>query len=67
MMTDSNTTVRELNPRIFPVRDLNGSSHSYVIKGHHMNVKIDSGSDQNFPVLERVFFRSAVSAPLVIS
>ena len=48
MMTDSNTTVRELNPGIFQIRDLNGSSQSYVIKGHHMNVKIDSGSDQTF-------------------
>lgn len=56
MMTESNTTVRELNPGIFQIRGLNGSSHSYVIKGHYMNVMIDSGSDQNFPVLERGLF-----------
>jgi hydroxyacylglutathione hydrolase len=56
MMSESNTTVRELNPGIFQIRGLNGSSHSYVIKGHYMNVMIDSGSDQNFPVLERGLF-----------
>ncbi len=46
------TAVTELNPGIFQIRGLNGSSHSYVIKGDYMNVMIDSGSDQNFPVLE---------------
>lgn len=45
--------VTELKPRIFQIRGLNGSSHSYVIQGDYMNVMIDSGSDQNFPVLER--------------
>ena len=45
--------VAELNPGIFQIRGLRGSSHSYVIKGDYMNVMIDSGSDQNFPVLER--------------
>src|SRR5258706_12454351 len=45
--------VAELNPGIFQIRGLQGSSHSYVIKGDYMNVMIDSGSDQNFPVLER--------------
>ena len=45
--------VTELNPSIFQIRGLDGSSHSYVIKGDYMNVMIDSGSDQNFPVLER--------------
>jgi hydroxyacylglutathione hydrolase len=46
-------SVNELNPGIFQIRGLNGSSHSYVIKGDYMNVMIDTGSDQNFPVLER--------------
>ena len=46
-------TVTELNPGIFQIRGLNGGSHSYVIKGDYMNVMIDTGSDQNFPVLER--------------
>jgi len=45
--------VNELKPGIFQIRGLNGSSHSYVIKGDYMNVMIDTGSDQNFPVLER--------------
>jgi len=45
--------VNELNPGIFQIRGLKGSSHSYVIKGDYMNVMIDTGSDQNFPVLER--------------
>ena len=45
--------VTELNPRIFQIRGVGGSSHSYVIQGDYMNVMIDSGSDQNFPVLER--------------
>src|SRR5437762_2341459 len=45
--------VTELHPGIFQIRGLNGSSHSYVIQGDYMNVMIDSGSDQNFPVLER--------------
>lgn len=58
MMTDSNTTVRELNPGIFQIRDLNGSSHSYVIKGHHER-KDRLRLRSNFPVLERVFFTSA--------
>src|ERR1041385_3791278 len=46
----------ELRPGIFQVRGRKGSSHSYVIKGHYMNVMIDSGSDQNFPVLEKGLF-----------
>lgn len=53
-MTTSNLeSVTELQAGIFQIRGLNGSSHSYVIKGDYMNVMIDSGSDQNFPVLER--------------
>ena len=47
------TDVAELQPGILQIRGLGGSSHSYVIKGDYMNVMIDSGSDQNFPVLER--------------
>jgi hydroxyacylglutathione hydrolase len=43
----------ELRSKIFQIRGLNGSSHSYVIKGDYLNVMIDSGSDQNFPVLQR--------------
>jgi hypothetical protein len=58
-MTESNTSVHELNPGIFQIRGLNGSSHSYVIKGRYMNVMIDSGSDQNFPCWNAVFFTSA--------
>ena len=50
-MGDCSTAVTELNPGIFQIRGLGGSSHSYVIKGDYMNVMIDSGSDQNFPVL----------------
>lgn len=45
--------ITELQPGIFQIRGLNGSSHSYVIKGDYMNVMIDSGSDQNFMVLQR--------------
>jgi hydroxyacylglutathione hydrolase len=45
--------VMELQPGIFQVRGLNGSSHSYLIKGGYLNVLIDSGADHNFPVLER--------------
>ena len=54
---ESDTGVLELNPGIFQIRGLKGSSHSYVIKGRYINVMIDSGSDQNFPVLERGLFR----------
>jgi hydroxyacylglutathione hydrolase len=56
-MFESNTSVLELNRGIFQIRGLNGSSHSYIIKGRYMNVMIDSGSDQNFPVLERGLFQ----------
>jgi hypothetical protein len=56
LMSESDSGVRELNPGICQIRGLNGSSHSYVIKGHYMNVMINSGSDQNFPVLERGLF-----------
>jgi hydroxyacylglutathione hydrolase len=49
--------VTELRPGIFQIRGRNGSSHSYVVKGNYKNVMIDSGSDQNFPVLERGLFR----------
>lgn len=52
-MNESKENVTELNPGIFQIRGLNGSSHSYVIKGDYMNVMIDSGSDQNFLVLQR--------------
>lgn len=49
---DAKECVAELQPRIFQIKGFNGSSHSYVIQGDYMNVMIDSGSDQNFPVLE---------------
>jgi glyoxylase-like metal-dependent hydrolase (beta-lactamase superfamily II) len=52
-VSEGKETVTELNPGIFQIRGLNGSSHSYVIKGDYMNVMIDSGSDQNFLVLQR--------------
>ncbi len=52
-MSEVKETVTELNPGIFQIRGLNGSSHSYVIQGDYMNVMIDSGSDQNFLVLQR--------------
>jgi len=52
-VSEGKETVAELNPGIFQIRGLNGSSHSYVIKGDYMNVMIDSGSDQNFLVLQR--------------
>ena len=45
--------VCQLHPGIFQIKGRNGSSHSYVLKGDYMNVMIDSGSDQNFPVLQR--------------
>jgi hydroxyacylglutathione hydrolase len=54
---ESNAEVTELQPGIFQIQGRNGSSHSYVIKGNYKNVMIDSGSDQNFPVLERGLFR----------
>jgi len=41
---------------------LKGSSHSYVIKGNYMNVMIDSGADQNFPVLERGLLKIGLKA-----
>lgn len=52
-MSDMQEAVVELQPAIFQIRGRNGSSHSYVLKGDTMNVMIDTGSDQNFPVLER--------------
>jgi hydroxyacylglutathione hydrolase len=52
-VSEGKETVTELNPGIFQIRGLNGSSHSYVIKGDYMNVMIDSGSDQNILVLQR--------------
>jgi hydroxyacylglutathione hydrolase len=52
-MSNDRTGVEELHPGSLQIRGLNGSSHSYVIKGDYMNVMIDSGSDQNFPVLEQ--------------
>ena len=54
---EKNAAVTELQPGIFQIRGLNGSCHSYVIKGNYKNVMIDSGSDQNFPVLERGLFQ----------
>src|SRR5262245_26023382 len=54
---EKSAAVTELQPGIFQIRGLNGSSHSYVIKGNYKNVMIDSGSDQNFPVLERGLFQ----------
>ena len=45
--------VTELQPGIFQIRGLNGSSHSYAIKGGHLNALIDSGADHNFPVVQR--------------
>jgi hydroxyacylglutathione hydrolase len=53
LMEPTNEDVSELHAGIFQIRGHNGSSHSYVIKGDFMNVMIDTGSDQNFPVLER--------------
>ena len=53
MAVSNNESVTELNAGIFQIRGLNGGSHSYVIKGDSMNVMIDTGSDQNFPVLQR--------------
>jgi len=53
----NNADVTELRPGIFQIRGRNGSSHSYVVKGNYKNVMIDSGSDQNFPVLERGLFQ----------
>lgn len=50
---DPREKTTELLPGVFQVRGLGGSSHSYVIKGAYLNVLIDSGADQNFPVLER--------------
>ena len=52
-MIATNGAVTELQERIFQIRGLRGSSHSYLLKGDYMNVMIDSGSDQNFPVLEQ--------------
>jgi len=52
-MESLNDDVIELHPGIFQIKGRNGSSHSYVIKGEHLNVMIDTGSDQNFPVLQR--------------
>jgi hydroxyacylglutathione hydrolase len=52
-MSPCSASVAELNAGIFQIRGFGGSSHSYVLKGDYMNVMIDSGSDQNFPVLER--------------
>ena len=55
-------SVTELRPGIFQIRGLKGSSHSYVIKGNYMNVMIDSGADQNFPVLERGMLQIGLKA-----
>ena len=52
-MNTAKQDVTELNPGVFQIRGLGGSSHSYVIKGDYLNVMIDSGSDHNFPVLEK--------------
>jgi glyoxylase-like metal-dependent hydrolase (beta-lactamase superfamily II) len=52
--------VIELRPGIFQIKGRNGSSHSYVIQGDFMNVMIDTGSDQNFPVLQRGLQRIGV-------
>ena len=54
---ETNAGVTELRPGIFQIRGLNGSSHSYVIKGNYKNVMIDSGADQNFPVLQKGLFQ----------
>ena len=59
-MSNDSAGVAELHPGIFQIRGLHGSSHSYVIKGDYMNVMIDSGSDQNFPVLEQGLRRIGV-------
>jgi glyoxylase-like metal-dependent hydrolase (beta-lactamase superfamily II) len=50
---DHRENVTELDPGIFQIRGLRGSSHSYAIKGAYLNLLIDSGADHNFPVLER--------------
>lgn len=52
-MSETQEAVTEVQPKIFQIRGLNGSSHSYVIKGDYMNVMIDSGSDRNFRLLQR--------------
>ena len=52
-MESSSDDVVQLKPGIFQIKGRNGSSHSYVLKGDYMNIMIDSGSDQNFPVLQR--------------
>ncbi len=54
---ESKERVTELNPGIFQIRGLNGSSHSYLIKDAYMNLLIDSGADHNFPTLERGLFQ----------
>jgi hypothetical protein len=41
---ETKEAVTEIRARIFQIRGLNGSSHSYIIKGDYMNVMIDSGS-----------------------
>src|SRR5438093_12333030 len=56
-MGTCSAAVTELHPGIFQIRGSNGSSHSYVIKGKYLNVMIDSGSDQNFPVLGKGLFQ----------
>jgi hypothetical protein len=59
MTTESNTTVRELNPGIFQIRGLNGSSHSYVINGHYMNVMMTPARIRTFQCCNADFFTSA--------
>lgn len=54
---ESKEFVRQLHPGIFQIRGFNGSSHTYALKGMHMNVLIDSGAEYGFPVLERGLFQ----------
>lgn len=50
---ESKECVRQLHPGIFQIRGFNGSSHTYALKGNHLNVLIDAGAEYGFPVLER--------------
>ena len=59
-MSKCDIGVRELNPGIFQIRGLNGSSHSYVIKGHYMNVMIDSVRTRISLCWNAVFFTSGL-------
>ena len=44
----------ELRPKIFRLKGVDKSSHSYLIKGEDKNLLIDSGAEANFPRLEKL-------------